>query len=496
MLHTVRRAALTAAAALLAALLPPAPAGASTSVGGGVVGTTGYYDYAPSVIQSGQVQDFWWCGDLPGHTTDTILHEQYNFTGGVHVTIPEHAVLTEGATGAWDDALICNPDVVEGSFPNVLGDGVTYTYALYYVGYGNAHTADNQIGVAFSTDGEHWVKYSQPVITSPYSGVYYGAAQPNASYVAGTLTLVYEYQEGPNQHLVATSSDGVHFTAAGTVTTAGLRRARPSWAGAPRVGGTGEPLSTSTWGGAAYDTADGRWYVAVNDDPTRPAATTGGVAERGQQGVTLYATSSLLSGAWQELDTIDTNLTGWEANFLAGILRDPAGTVYTPGLPGVELYASTSMPRPAYNASGAQLGGSGGFNQWDIAWSVWRPGQPWRTLARVDYAGGHHEITTGWWDSAVYHLESVNLGKLAEAPTGGASVPLYGCKAGATDYFISLGSGCENQYSLGLEGYAYATSAPDRLPLYRCVTSAGHFVSTDPACEGTSTEGLLGYSAT
>src|SRR5581483_6850894 len=181
-------------------------------------------------------------------------------------------------------------------------------------------------------------KYPQPVITAPYSnGTYYGAAQPNLSYVGGVLTMVYEYQEGPNQHIEATSADGVHSTTVGTVTASGLRAARPSWAGArPRVGGTPQPLSTSTWGGAAYDTADGRWYVAVNDDPTRPAASSGGVQERGQLGVTLYAASDLLAGTWTALDTIDTNLTRWESNFLAGILRVPAGTVYTPGLPGVE----------------------------------------------------------------------------------------------------------------------------------------------------------------
>jgi len=78
------------------------------------------------VIQSGQTQDFWWCGDVSGHTTDTILHEQVNFTGGGHVTVPEQAVLEETA-GSWDSVYTCNSDVVEGSFTNPLGNGATYT---------------------------------------------------------------------------------------------------------------------------------------------------------------------------------------------------------------------------------------------------------------------------------------------------------------------------------------------------------------------------------
>lgn len=267
-----------------------------------------------------------------------------------------------------------------------------------------------------------------------------------------------------------------------------------TFAGPAFITAAGLPSPTPSWGGAAYDPADGRWYAAFNQND-RPASTTGGVAENGQPGVTLYATSSLDTGTWTELDTIDTVMTGSEANFIAGLLRDPAGDLSSTFLPSVRLDVSQSWPRPAYNASGAQLGNSGQFNNWQIGWHQWNPGQPWRTLQRVDYAGGHHEVTTGWWDNTVYHLETVNLGKLAEAPTGAATVPLYSCKAGSTNYFVSLDTACETQYKLGLEGYAYATAAPDRLPLYRCdVPGSDHFVSTDPGCEGQKTEMLLGYS--
>lgn len=480
-------------AAVCAGLLVCAPAHASTAVGPDVVGTTGYYDYSPSVIQTGTQQDFWWCGDQPGHTVDTILHERKSDPS--HVAIAEHAVLQEGPAGSWDDTYTCNPDVIEGTFVNPLGDGVTYTYAMYYVGFGSAPTADNQIGVAFSSDGDSWTKYPGPVITSPYSGVYYGAAQPNVSYVGGVLTMVYEYQEGPNQHIEATSTDGVHFTVVGTVTASGLRRARLSWVGhSPRVGGTFAPLFTSTWGGAAYDTSDGKWYVAVNDDPFRPVSTTGGVQERGQSGVTLYSTTDLLAGTWTQLDTVDTALTGYEDNFIAGILRAPDGTVYQqPG--GIWLYVSTSYPRPAYNAGHAQLGQSAAFNNWDIGSALYTPGSPLRQLIRVHHNAQHDTAVSGGWYDPYYTPESINLGSVYEAPTGDATVPLYLCKAFTTDYIPTTSSGCFGQALVGLLGYIFATPGANRIAVYRCtVPNIGDMLSLDPACEGQQVDGLLGYT--
>ena len=449
---------------------------AATAVGPDVVGTTGYYDYSPSAIQTGLQQDYWWCGDLPGHTTDTILHERKS--DSAHVTIPEHAVLSEGPAGSWDAQFVCNPNVVEGQFPNVLGNGVTYTYAMYYVGFNSANTsADNQIGVAFSTNGDTWTKYPNPVIASPYSGgTFYGAAQPNAVYVNGVLTLAYEYQEGPNQHLEATSTDGIHFATTGTFTTAGL--ATP----------------TATWGGASYNPADGKWYAAFNDDPTRSPATTGGIAERGQPGITLYSTSDPLAGAWQQLDTVDTAVTGYEDNFIAGILRNPDGTVFLQPS-GIWLYISTSFPRPAYNATHAQLGASAGFNQWDIGAALYTPGSPLRRLTRVHH-GSQHDTAVGWYDGAYYTPETqFNFGSVYEAPTGDATVPLYLCKAFSTDWIPTTDPSCYGQALVGTLGYIYATPAAGRTAIYRCtVPQIGDMVSLDPGCEGQQIQGLLGYT--
>jgi len=467
-----RAVAVLSAAVTLAAVGTTAQA--STTVGGNVVGSAGYYDYSPTVIQSqaAQTQDFWWCGDSSAHHNDTIMHQQYSFAGGVHVTVPEHGVLDETA-GSWDSVYTCNPDVVEGTFVNPLGNGITYTYAMYYVGTNTGGGTDNSIGVAFGTGPDYWVKYPQPVIpTTSSGGTLYGVGRPNVSYVNGTLTMLYENTDATGvTHLESTSTDGVHWTPGTVLSAAGLPSPQPSW------------------GGAAYDLADGRWYAAVNNDPTRSG-------ERGQPGVSLYSTPDPTAGPWTRLDGVDTAITGRESNFIAGLNRQADGTLYGPQLPSVELYLSASNPRPAYNASASQLTASGAFNNWDVSWVLWTPGNQLRKLTRVvHYSTAQHETTTGWYDSSYYTPETFNLGSLYETPAGDANVPLYTCKAFTTDYIPTTDPNCMGQYKSGILGYLYAAPATGRIAIYRCtVSQVGDFVSTDPGCEGQIIDGLLGYS--
>jgi hypothetical protein len=457
---------------------------ASTTTGGKVIGTPGYYNYGPVVTQTGNVQDIFDCGDTASHTTDGIEHQQYDLANGAHVTVPLHFVLDETA-GAWDSQYTCNPDVIQGHFPG------GYTWAMFYVGTNSPAGTGNSIGVAFGTGPDYWVKNPAPVIaTQDTTGTCYGAGQPDVSYIGGLLTMIYADTAGGSgnggggcaeNHYLTVSADAVHWSAPQLVTANGL------------------PTPTPSSGGAAYNPADGRWYMAFNEN-WRDPSTTGGIAERGQPGVMLYSTADPIAGTWQLLDTIDTVNTGQEGNFIASILTNADGTVYTPLLPSIELYYAQSSPRPAYNASGSALAAAGAFNSWDGYWALWTPGQPWRTLQRVDHAGGYHEVTTGWWDTGFYHLENVNLGKLAEAPTGDANIPVYLCKLGASNYIDTLRADCAGQYRIGVLGYIYPTPAADRTAIYACwVTSTGNFVSTDPNCEGQHIDtlepgGLLGYS--
>ena len=452
---------------------------ASTTVGGPQEGTTGYYDYTPHGMRTSTTETEIWCGDTSSHTVDTILEQQYTLSNW-SLKVPERTAFQEGPAGSWDDTFTCNPsNVIQGNFVNVLGDGVTYNYVVYYIGYGSS-TKVNQIGAAYSVDGLNWHKYPTPVESYPTSSCgCYGYSQPNAVSIGGVISLYFEDNPNGTQvfHDVAVSTDGAHFAPFTAVSNTGF-----------------STLVKPNWGSLAYNPANLQYYVLLGEG-WRPPSQTGGVQEAGDNGCVIYTSSDPTLGNWTEIDTIDTNLTGYEVNFLCGFVTDYNGNLSPDLQPSIKILTSASYPRPAYNASPTDLSNSAVFNNWQIMWATYTPGNSWKPLQRVDYSPGHHEVTTGWYDSSVYHLENINLGKLAEAPTGSATVPLYGCKFNLTNYFVSLDAGCEGQYKLGVEGYLYSTPAADRTAIYRCnIPGHDHFVSTDPNCEGQTTEFLLGYS--
>ena len=94
--------------------------------------------------------------------------------------------------GAWDSAFTCNPKVIGGVFENPLGDGQTYTYAMYYVATAEISGVNNSIGVAFSNDGialEEISAAGHPV-NDPNA---YGVGQPalyNADHKVGDLYVL------------------------------------------------------------------------------------------------------------------------------------------------------------------------------------------------------------------------------------------------------------------------------------------------------------------
>jgi hypothetical protein len=451
---------------------------------GAIVGVPGDYNYSPSVMQTGNLQQFWWCGGSdnpynPNQFSDTIFYESIDLS--THAQYGPMAVLGETPHG-WDSAYTCNPKVIGGTFANPLGDGQTYTYAMYYVGTASALGADNSIGVAFSNDGIHWKKYPQPVILSN-TQTGYGMAQPavyNSDHQAG-IWIFYEENSPVDDHVEAISTDGIHFTTQGMLTANGLDPNDPH----------------PSWGDMAYDSQTGYWYAAFNL-PARNPATTGGLGEPGAYGIELYRIpgASLLTGAtpWQQLMTADTNLTGYEVNYIAGFLRDMYGDLNVGPYPTIQIYPSISTPQPKWNATPSAAASSGGFPHWEIGLTQWVPNNPLVPLNR--YANSTtHEVTTGWIDpNGGFHLEST-LGHLYQAPQLGATIPFYGCKNGSTDYFVSLDSACEGQRILGTNGYAYSqpVSGLNLVALYRCYTGSSHFVSTDPNCEGQATQQLLGY---
>jgi hypothetical protein len=466
--------------------------GLSGTPPGAVVGRYGVYDYSPSVIQSGNFQQFWWCGQGQNpangdQSTDTILYASINTLTNAHS--PPVVVLAE-TPGTWDAVNTCNPKVVRGTFVNPLGDGQSYSYVMYYVGIGVNQTL-NSIGAAFSMDGIHWNKYPQPVVRS-ISATGYGAAQPavyNSDQKAG-IWMFYEDSAPTNVHIETTSTDGIHFTVQGILTSNGLDPNNP----------------LPAWGDMAYDSATNAWYAVFNL-PLRNPATTGFVnpkttptgAERGQYGIQLYriANDSLFSGAtpWQLLKTVDTNSTGYECNFIAGLLRDQYGDVNVGAYPTIQMYPSISNQYVSWDATPEQASASCRIENWDIGSATWSSGGG--PLALNGYFNKKvHEVTTGWIDPNGGFLLQSTLGHLYETPQNGATVPFYGCKSGSVDYFVSRDSACEGSRILGLNGYGYShpVAGASLVPLYRCLTNQDHFVSSDSSCDGATTEGLLGYA--
>ena len=127
--------------------------GDSPTLPAGAVGNPGTYNYSPSVMESGDTRKFWWCSpginpNDPSQDTDAIYYESINMS--THKSSTPVLVLAE-TPGSWDSAFTCNPKVVGGVFENPLGDGQTYTYAMYYVATQWLSGDSNSIGVAFST---------------------------------------------------------------------------------------------------------------------------------------------------------------------------------------------------------------------------------------------------------------------------------------------------------------------------------------------------------
>ena len=453
---------------------------------GAVVGRYELYDYSPSVIQTGTLQQFWWCGrgvnpEDTSQNTDSILYESIDLVTQVH--IGPTVVLAE-TPGAWDSVYTCNPHVVKGAFVNPLGDGRTFAYAMYYVGTANG--SNNSIGVAFSNDGIAWNKFPTPVVpfTSPTG---YGPAQPVPynSDQKQAVWLFYEDSTPPqNHHTEAVSADGIHFTTVGMVTTNGLDLNNPS----------------ASWGDLAYDPTSKYWYATYNFS-SRDPSTTGKIIELGSFGIQLYRISqnALLTGqtSWQPLKNFDTNLTGYESVFLAAMLHDPYGNLYQPASSGVPLFTSFSNPgtQLPWDSSPEDAGKSGDPSHWDIGLLSWSPTQnPLVALNRYKN-GKTHLVTSGWTDpKGAFGLEQV-VGSIYEEPQNGATKPLYGCRSGNTDYFVSLDPGCEGQRILGVNGFLYEqpVAGLTLTGIYRCATVSDHFVSRDPACEGATPQKFLGY---
>lgn len=479
--HLSRCLAVLLAVTLFSVIALPAHA---ATVSNGVLFTRGaFYNYAPSVIQTGTTRQYWWCGQgtnpLTGVMTDTIFYRSYNTSTGVYAPITM-VLYPSAGPNMWDEAYTCDPSVIKGAFVDP-DNATTYSYAMYYTATDRGpHGIDagtsldgtnNRVGIAYSNDGVHWVKYSANPIIYPqvYPTNAYGAGQAatyNGDGVAGVYLFATDTSTSRGVRMwVRHTTDGIHFGSPTLISNAGL------------VSGSAPAMANSDY---AYDYKSNQFYAAIE----LPARNTGD-RETYRLGLYIMSASNLLggTGTWTPKGYIDSNLTGSYLNHSPGLVRDNFGNV-TPFLPTVEVIFAEGTNDPS---------------TWNLAEATWSQGTGTTAFKRYyNSSVGSHWVTSGFVASG-YTLEST-LGYLYTTSQSG-TVPLYGCVSTSftgNDHFVSPSSTCEGQVVLGVNGWIYSSppTGISTVALYRCFTGTNHFVSTSASCEGTTTESLLGYAKT
>jgi hypothetical protein len=182
------------------------------------------------------------------------------------------------------------------------------------------------------------------------------------------------------------------------------------------------------------------------------------------------------------------------------------------GTPGIESYIYHRMvDHPTELAAGLGLGLRDVDKNAKPAWTTWATANridlappkvscgfedlPYTRLTRSYNADRGHWASTriappGFGAESSYRLLRDPPEKVEGFPE---AVMLYECRAG-TSNFVTRSATCEGQFALGPLGCAYDAMVKDTIALYRCrVGATDHMVSTDAACEGQTTESLLGY---
>ena len=113
-------------------------------------------------------------------------------------------VLAHGSSGSWDSG-----GVFACSCVNVGG-----TYFMYYIGFTTDVHANGQIGLATSTNGVTFTKYSgNPIIPRTGSGWSYSVDDPCVCYTGGTYYMIYSgyNSTGNSAAMLATSTNGYNW---------------------------------------------------------------------------------------------------------------------------------------------------------------------------------------------------------------------------------------------------------------------------------------------
>ncbi|MCC7537795.1 MAG: hypothetical protein IT379_16345 [Deltaproteobacteria bacterium] len=178
------------------------------------------------------------------------------------------------------------------------------------------------------------------------------------------------------------------------------------------------------------------------------------------------------------------------------------------GTPGIESYVYHRMvDHPAETVAGLGLGLHDESRVAKPAWAVWALANRadlvppmlscgFEDLPHTRLTRSHHPTRGHWVSSrlAPSGFTEESRWRLWRDEQPGTRL-LLECRVGDHS-LLTPDAGCEGLHPLGPVGWIHTTATPGTVALHRCYvpTSGDHFVSPDPACEGTRMEMLLGYA--
>lgn len=277
-----------------------------------------FYAYAPSAIESGSSLRFWTCRN----TESGVIRDDSFYTRiDAGRIVADRSALAHSSSG-WDSFHICDPSVTR---VNAAYNGVTYRYAMFYLGNDVNASEHNQVGVAYANSLEGpWVRYPRPLVA--FAGAdpkQWGAGQPSATTINpndGTALLFWTEGYGSTKtYRAKVDLDGP----AGPVvepklelTTSGLRG----------TDGSQDWLNNADF---AYDPTRDRFY-AVREQHPYPSGDPNYIGTNVEvvsiPGANVWAGG----GSWTAENTIGPALTGFGRNHNAGLVRTEYGTLPNP----------------------------------------------------------------------------------------------------------------------------------------------------------------------
>ncbi|MBB6672524.1 hypothetical protein [Cohnella nanjingensis] len=304
-----------------------------------------FYAYAPTVIEDGGTEHIYTCHN----SEDGIIRDSVYYTQRVNGSITQtKEVLRHGEPGSWDSQNVCDTAVVGGKF---LYNGITYDYAMFYLGNNLPCSCNNQIGVAFSNDlsADSWTKYPGPIVTYPLDGVSWGVGQQSATSVDGNgrVLLFYTLKDSTNAVKLMRVDANLHDMSSYTISSP------MQLSNNGLVGIDGSPNNLDNID-IVYDSSRDRFYAITEMQPyptDNPSYIS--VAEQIVSIPAIHIWNG--GGTWRYEGKIDAGLTGSKRNHNAGIARTIWGglpsftsirALFTKSCAGAEC---TSIPEWTYD---------------------------------------------------------------------------------------------------------------------------------------------------